>query len=271
MRIRVDHATTYQYETPADGVVQALRLTPSNHEAQRVLSWRIDIDADGLLRARRDAFGNVLHLFYAEAPVTSLTIRVAGEADVEDAAGLVKGAIEPFPTGVFLRQTPATAPDQALVRWARQTASDDPLETLHALMSSLHARMTFVPGATEVTTGAAEAFRRKRGVCQDYAQILAGAARALGIPARYVSGHLAHADGSERDASHAWVEAYVADLGWTGFDPANGVSPNETYLRVAAGLDYLDCAPIRGARRGGGAERLSVAVTAARAPRQRQQ
>jgi transglutaminase-like putative cysteine protease len=271
MRIRVDHATTYDYEAPADGVVQALRLTPSNHESQRVLTWRIDVDADGLLRARRDAFGNILHLFYAEAPVTRLTIRVAGEAEVEDASGVVRGVVEPFPVGVFLRQTPATAPDEALVRWARATAHDEPLETLHALMSGLNARMTFENGATEVTTGAAEAFKRKRGVCQDYAQIFAGAARALGIPARYVSGHLAHADGSERDASHAWVEAFVPDLGWTAFDPANGVCPNETYLRVAAGLDYLDCAPIRGARRGGGAERLSVAVTAARAPRQRQQ
>ena len=271
MRIRVDHATTYDYDAPADGVVQALRLTPSNHEGQRILTWRVDIDADGTLRARRDAFGNVLHLFYAEAPVTRLTIRVAGEADVEDTAGVVRAAIEPFPAGVFLRQTPATAPDEALARWARGRERDEPLETLHALMADLHERMSFEPGTTEVTTGAAEAFRRKRGVCQDYAQILAGAARGLGIPARYVSGHLAHADGSEQDASHAWVEALVPDLGWTGFDPANGVCPGETYLRVAAGLDYLDCAPIRGARRGGGAERLSVAVTAGKAPRQRQQ
>lgn len=271
MRIRVDHATTYSYDAPAEGVVQALRLTPSSHEGQRILSWRIDIDADGVLRARRDAFGNVLHLFYAEAPVTSLTIRVAGEAEVEDTAGVVRGAIEPFPVGVFLRQTPATAPDEAVARWARQTAKGEPLETLHALMNRLYARMTFEPGTTEVTTGAAEAFRRKRGVCQDYAQILAGAARSLGIPARYVSGHLAHADGTEQDASHAWIEAHVPDLGWTAFDPANGVCPGETYLRVAAGLDYLDCAPIRGARRGGGAERLSVSVTAGKAPRQRQQ
>src|SRR4051794_17626869 len=65
MRIRVQHATTYEYDQPAAGVIQALRVTPSEHEAQDVLSWRVDVDVDGLMRVTRDAFGNVLNLFYA--------------------------------------------------------------------------------------------------------------------------------------------------------------------------------------------------------------
>jgi transglutaminase-like putative cysteine protease len=270
MRIRVRHATTYAYAAPAAGVIQALRVTPADHEGQTVLSWRVDVDVDGLLRASRDAFGNVLHLFYADGPVTRLTVRVAGEAEVRETAGVVAGAAEPLAPAVFLRPTPLTQPDAALSAWARQAAGADPLNRLHWLMAELHRRLRFDTGATGVETTAAQAFGAGHGVCQDYAHIFIAAARALGVPARYVSGHLCRPDGDEQQAAHAWAEAYVPDLGWTGFDPANGVCPGPSYLRVATGLDYLDAAPVRGARRGGGEERLSVAVTARDAMRQRQ-
>lgn len=270
MRIRVRHATTYAYDKPAFGVIQALRVTPCEHEGQQVLHWRVDVDVDGLLRAQRDAFGNVLHLFYAEAPVTQLTVRVTGEAEVRETAGVIRGAPEPFAPPVFLRQTPLTEPDAALADWAREIRADDPLGRLHRLMAELHARLRFDTQATGVETTAAQAFRDGHGVCQDYAHIFIAAARSLGVPARYVSGHLCRNEAGEQEAAHAWAEAYIPDLGWTGFDPANGVCPGPSYLRVAAGLDYLDAAPLRGARRGGGQERLSVAVTARDAMRQRQ-
>jgi transglutaminase-like putative cysteine protease len=270
MRIRVSHATTYAYEEPALGVIQALRVTPSAHDGQDVADWRVDVDVDGLLRCSRDAFGNVLHLFYAERPVTQLTVRVTGEAEVRDTTGVIRGAPEPFPAEVFLRATPLTTPDPALAAWAAGIPGGDPLSRLHAMMADLHARLRFDVAATGVETCAAEAFRAGHGVCQDYAQIFIAAARSQGIPARYVSGHLCRPDPGEQQAAHAWAEAYVPDLGWTGFDPANGVCPGHSYLRVAVGLDYLDAAPVRGARRGGGQEQLSVTVAARDAARQRQ-
>jgi transglutaminase-like putative cysteine protease len=96
-------------------------------------------------------------------------------------------------------------------------------------------------------------------VCQDLAHIFIASARAMGLPARYVSGHLARSDGQiDQEAAHAWCEAYVEDLGWVGFDPANGVCPTEAYVRVAIGLDYLGAAPVRGSRYGGDGERLDV-------------
>ena len=103
MRIRVRHATTYTYDQPASGVIQALRVSPAEHEGQEVLSWRIDVDVDGLLRPMRDAFGNVLHLFYAEGPVSQLTVRVAGEA--AERGGVVavlvreEDGVDPVPAG----------------------------------------------------------------------------------------------------------------------------------------------------------------------------
>jgi transglutaminase-like putative cysteine protease len=271
MRIRVHHATTYSYEFAAEGVVQALRVAPSVHEGQRIIHWRVDVDVNGLLRERRDAFGNCLHLFSADQPVTTLNVRVTGEAEVRDTAGVVRGALEPFPPDIYLRSTELTAADSALGAWAAETPDGDPLSRLHALMARLHARMSFDPAATTVATAAAEAFTHQRGVCQDYAHIFIAAARTLGVPARYVSGHLARRESEAQDAAHAWAEAYVPDLGWVAFDAANGVCAGESYLRVAAGLDYLDASPMRGARRGGGEERLSVTVHARDAGLQRQE
>ena len=271
MRIRVRHATTYEYDQPATGVIQALRVTPSEHEGQDVLNWRVDVDVDGLLRVTRDGFGNVLHLFYAEGAVTRLTVRVTGEAEVHETAGVVRGAREPLPLDVFLRPTPLTRPTPELRAWAAGVEGSDLLGRLHRVMEALHARMRFDADATGVGTTAAEAFGQGHGVCQDYAHIFIAAARTLGVPARYVSGHLSRSDGGEQQAAHAWAEAYVPELGWTAFDATNGVCADQSYLRVAVGLDYLDAAPLRGARRGGGEERLSVAVWARETMRQRQE
>jgi len=270
MRIRIRHATSYTYDTPAYGVIQALRVSTSDHEGQLVLNWRVDVDVDGFLREGRDAFGNTLHIFYAEGAVNRLTVRVTGEVEVRETAGVVRGAPEPFPPGVFLRRTPLTDADAALADWAASLPTGDPLTRLHHLMEALGGRMTFHPGATQVDTSAAEAFAQGHGVCQDYAHIFIAAARRMGLPARYVSGHLCRPDGGEQDAAHAWAEAYIPELGWTGFDPVNAVCPDQTYLRVATGLDYLDAAPLRGARRGGGEEHLTVAVLARQSVRQRQ-
>ena len=84
---------------------------------------------------------------------------------------------------------------------------------------------------------------------------------ALAIPARYIGGHFHRADGVvNQDAGHAWAEAYVPDLGWVAFDPANKMCATDAHIRVAVGLDYLGAAPVRGSRQGGGAEVMEVAV-----------
>ena len=270
MRIRVHHATTYDYQFPAEDIVQALRVQPCGHDGQRVMHWRVDVDVNGVLREHHDAFGNCLHIFSADQPASSLTVRVTGEADVVDTGGVVTGAAEPFPPGIFLRTTELTAADTTIRAWAADAPGDGPLARLHGLMGSLHHKMSFDTRATNVATAAAEAFTHSAGVCQDYAHIFIAAARSLGIPARYVSGHLARPESETQEAAHAWAEAFVPDLGWVAFDAANGVCAGETYLRVAVGLGYLDAAPMRGARRGGGEERLTVVVQAREASLQRQ-
>lgn len=264
MRIRISHATSYRYETPPKSVTQVLRLTPRNHDGQYVVNWRVEVSQDCQLHQREGAFGNISHFFNAEGPFDELSVTVAGEVDTQDTHGIVNGAIERFPPALYLRETALTMPDPAIIDFAEATrteAGTDTLTLLHALMMRLNAEMTFDTEPTQVETTAAEAFAGKRGVCQDGTHIFIAAARHLGIPARYISGHFYREDDtSAQDAGHAWAEAYVDKLGWVGFDPTNAISPTEAHVRVAVGLDYLGAAPVRGTRYGGSGETLKVTI-----------
>jgi transglutaminase-like putative cysteine protease len=274
MRLRIVHDTVYRYENPAMSVIQTLRLTPRNYDGQYVQSWHIDVSADCRLAAHEDAFGNLAHTFTIDGPLDELTVHVAGEVDTIDMSGVVSGAIERFPSTLFLRETPLTRLDPAIADLAMQTkaaSGQDTLALLHALMARLNRAMTFDTDPTHAATTASEAFALKRGVCQDLTHIFIAAARSLGVPARYVSGYFHRADGvSEQDAGHAWAEAYVPDLGWVAFDPTNKISATDAHLRVAIGLDYLSAAPVRGARSGGAGEALQVRVHVDQAMRQGQ-
>lgn len=274
MRIHVSHETIYRYDQPVRGVIQTLRLTPRNHDGQYVVNWRIDVSANCQLDQHEDAFGNITHVFTAEGPFEELRVLVEGEAETQDTNGVVRGTIERFPPSLYLRETSLTRLDPAIADFARKTrqaAGGDTLKTLHALVERLHRELTFDTNPTSATTTAVEAFALKRGVCQDLSHIFIAAARSLGIAARYIGGHFRRADGvTEQEAGHAWAEAFVPDLGWVAFDPANGISATDQHLRVAVGLDYLGAAPVRGAREGGGSEALDVAIWVDQSRRQSQ-
>ena len=272
MRIRVAHHTRYDYDSPAQ-VLQVLRVSPRGYDGQHVAHWRLDADADVCVRRTEDAFGNVVHILSAEGPVSSLTLSAGGEVTTRDCSGLVEGAPEPLPPAVFLRETALTRPDAALKDLAAGAATRaEPLDRLHALMAAVSGAIVFETGRTDSGTSAAEALELRRGVCQDLAHVFIAGARLMGAPARYVSGHLMRPETVAQEAGHAWAEALVPGLGWVGFDPVNGVCPTEAYVRVAVGLDYLDAAPVRGTRNGGGAERLSVRLAVAPVlPTRRQQ
>ena len=272
MRIRVSHETVYRYDRPAKSAIELIRLTPRNYDGQYVARWRIEASADCRLDPFEDAFGNLAHSFNVDGPISELGVRVAGEVETQDTNGVVRGTLERFPPTLYLRATPLTAPDAAIIALAEDTARGrEPLPVLHALQTRLYEELTFDPDPTHPATAAAEAFGLKRGVCQDYAQIFITAARHLGTPARYISGYFLRADGTtEQEAGHAWAEAFVPDLGWVAFDPANGISATDAHVRVAIGLDSAGAAPMRGARFGGSGESLAVAVHVDQAGRQSQ-
>lgn len=263
MLIRIRHETIYRYKEPAKAVLQRLLLTPRNFLGQHIANWRIDVDRDCRLIRGEDAFGNIFHSFSVEGAFDSLATLVEGEVETFDTQGVVQGAIERFPPELYLRETPLTAPSENLRAFAREITArrTDTLSKLHELLAAIYAVMTFDADITHAATTAAEAFEHKGGVCQDFAQLFIACARAIDIPARYVSGYFRRTDGEDdQTAGHAWAEAFVEDLGWVGFDPTHGVSPDEAYVRVAVALDYLGAAPIRGARTGGGGEAMEVKV-----------
>ena len=272
MRIRVSYTTAYSYASSARWILQRLRLTPRPHDFQQVLSWRVEADSDVRLTTSEDAFGNIVHTLSTDRPVQALTLAVAGEVRTTEASGLVTGGLERLPISAYLRDTALTSADEAMKAFATriaEEAGDEPLARLHRLMNVIHDEFAFDTGATVVTADASHAFAIRSGVCQDLSHIFVATARRMGIPARYVSGHLARGDGQiDQEAGHAWAEGYVPALGWVGFDPANGVCPTESYIRVAIGLDYLDAAPVRGARTGGGEETMIVKLRVAEARQQ---
>ena len=262
MRVRIEHETHYEYDSPIRALIQILRMTPRGHEGQHVRRWRIEPSIDGQLRRSEDALGNIVHHFSADSGAEALTLRVSGEIETFDTNGVVKGAVVRAPDVYFLRETPLTEPDEALQAFATEVArydADDILGTLHRLMNAINAEVRFDTEPTHVATTAHEAFAMRSGVCQDLTHIFIGCARYLGIPARYVSGYFVRIDGVvHQDAGHAWAEAQVPGLGWIGFDPANGICTTDAHVRIAIGLDYLGAAPIRGSRWGGGGESMAV-------------
>ncbi|KMO35913.1 transglutaminase [Methylobacterium variabile] len=274
MRIRVVHETVYQYDSPARGLIQMLRLTPRDHEGQHVRAWRIEPTVDGRLSRREDGFGNIVHVFSADGPEEALTIRVTGEIETAETHGVMRGTAEWLPDPFYLRESRFAVADEAIRTFADEAAgSADRLDQLHRLLAGVHQAVDYAPGPTGASTTAAEAFSLRKGVGQDLAHVFIAAARHLEIPVRYVSGYFWRPDMPEQEAGHAWVEARVPDLGWVGFDPAHGIAVTEAHLRVAVGLDYLDAAPVRGSRTGGGTETMTVRVRVddARAQAQAQQ
>jgi transglutaminase-like putative cysteine protease len=263
MRLRISHSTTYRYDPAATGVIQILRMTPGSHDGQYVANWQIDVSADTRLDMHEDAFGNVTHVL-THGAIEEVSITVGGLLETHDTGGVLRGTDERFPPGLFLRQTALTAVNPAMasfVRELRAESENDALGFLHALMTQVNEHMTFDEDPTNSGTSAAEAFGLKRGVCQDYAHIFIACARAGGVPARFVSGHFLRSDGMvNQPAGHAWAEAFVPNLGWVGFDPANCICTTDAHARVAIGLDYLGAAPVRGTRYGGGTETLTVEV-----------
>jgi len=120
--------------------------------------------------------------------------------------------------------------------------------------------VAYQPGVTDVTHAADEALALGVGVCQDQTHVLLACCRAAGIPARYVSGYL-HTGEQGETASHAWADVWLdEEQAWVSLDVTHAEHAGARHCRLAVGRDYLDAAPVRGVRRGGGRESMTVAV-----------
>ncbi|WP_134680261.1 transglutaminase family protein [Paracoccus ravus] len=261
MKLKILHETSYSYDTPVEALVQSLRLTPSAFEGQRVGEWVISVSGGQRGAAFRDGAGDWIEAWTVRGPVDVVTVSIAGVIETRDTAGVLRGHRESVNPLVYLRDTPATASDEALQTLADSVEGEDALDLAHRLAAAVNEAIEFVEGATEASTSAAEALELGQGVCQDHAHALIACARARGLPARYVSGYLhSTEDGKPHDAAHAWAEIHVGSLGWVGFDAANACCPDERYVRLGSGLDAQDAAPVRGMAFGISVESLDVRV-----------
>ncbi|WP_419180111.1 transglutaminase family protein [Erythrobacter oryzae] len=273
MKLQVRHTTHYAFSEPVVHALQRLRLTPKETQGQRILEWRMTFaNAHAELQYDDQHFNHVT-LVGLTPGAREVTVTCEGVVETEDNAGVIGRHSGHLPLWSFLRQTPLTRPGARLRGLLRDVPASDtrkPLDFLHALSALIRERIAYETGRTHSATTAEEAVGHGAGVCQDHAHIFIGAARASGVPARYVSGYLLMDDRIEQEATHAWAEAHVEGLGWVGFDVSNGISPDPRYVRVATGSDYRDAAPVTGISIGASDQVLTVGVAVEAQPAQSQ-
>jgi len=261
MRLKITHRTDYGYSSPVAYALQRIRLTPPSGYCQDVPAWSITLEGAAEEVRYRDLFGNETRLLSASGDAHTISVTASGEVDTRDTNGLAGPHTGFAPLWLLQAPTDLTAPGDAVKDLAGSVSGGNDLERLHRLMGVIGERVAYTVGSTTAMTTAEQALVQRQGVCQDHAHIFAAAARLMGYPACYVSGYLKLDDRADQVATHAWAEAYVDGLGWVSFDPSNGISTDERYVRVAWGRDYRDAMPISGITFGQPDERLEVNIT----------
>jgi transglutaminase-like putative cysteine protease len=282
-RLRVKHRTTYSYDKPVPRSVHRVHLRPIDDWKQTVLSYRLVVTPDVPLIEYEDVFGNWVTRFEVNQPYRELSIESESVVEIRDvdpfafadmptprpAIPLVWMPWEQKMLSPYLQ--PDELPDtqlRALYDYAMSFVKrngGDLMETLFSINLALFREFDYVSGSTNLETTPFDVYVNGEGVCQDFANLFITMARLLGVPARYVCGYLYTGNNAESrtrsDASHAWVQLYIPDIGWKGFDPTNGVLPHRDHLRVGYGRHYRDTAPTSGTLYGStGEETMAIDV-----------
>ena len=263
MHLTIRHATTYKFDAPVNYGLQQLRKTPKSTHAQSIVSWSATVEGGQMELSFDDHHNNRVDLISFGRDTTALTVTCVGEVEIGETHGIVGPHLGPSPLWLYERITARTKAGQGVRALLRDLNGEEPLDRLHRLSATIHDAVSYEVGSSNPDWTAEEALAAGRGVCQDHAHVFIAAAREMGLPARYVSGYLMLNERVDQDAMHAWAEAYLDGLGWVGFDPSNGISPDTRYVRVATGLDYADAAPVTGTTIGGQGETLSVDIQVA--------
>lgn len=287
---RVVHDTEYCYAYSVTNARHRAHLVPGNRNHQIVHSATLTINQP-LAESTQgvDFYGNTYRDFAITSPHRLLNVQACMDISVQSPVwpstsplwhgkSLARRSFDPtdikgtefsMACASFLVDSPMIPLLPEAKQWAlNHLGEGKPLhEQLLLMTQAMQDEFVFDPTATTVGTPLPEVFRSKRGVCQDFAQLMIAALRSIGIPARYVSGYiLTHpTPGKPRligaDATHAWVEAWCPGHGWLGLDPTNGKAVSDEFVTLATGRDYADVIPLRGVVVGGGEHSLEVSVT----------
>ncbi|HMJ10691.1 MAG TPA: transglutaminase family protein [Polyangiaceae bacterium] len=283
-RYKILHTTRYEYEALVLHAHHLAYLKPRSMLTQRVDAFTLHVDPVPLMAvALCDYFGNDCHELELLSAHDALTVTCSSLVDLsvperelgphekltwEAAAQRLASDRELIAFREFCFDSPLVRAHPQLARYAADTFSPERplLSALLELNRRIHEEFTYDNTVSDVSTPLAKVLQYRRGVCQDFAHLLLGCLRSLGLSGRYVSGYLETLPprGKPRlvgaDASHAWVSAYVPDYGWLDLDPTNGIVPGERHITLAYGRDFSDVSPLRGVVLGGGSHRLSVSV-----------
>lgn len=288
MRLQVTHETRYDYTPAVETAQHMAHLRPLDLPWQRVISHQLHVEpAPAQLTETRDVYGNTRSFFSLQTTHDVLSVVAESVVDTQPPP-LPRGSLpweatrERYryqagarydPAAEFVFPSPYAPRHDEFAAYARPSfAAGLPLlVAARDLMDRIHTDFDYDTKSTQVNTPALEALRQRKGVCQDFAHVMVACLRAIGLPARYVSGYLLTEPppGQPRlvgsDASHAWVSIYVHDeLGrgtWSDLDPTNNRAPGEDYVTLAWGRDYSDVSPMRGVIHGGANHSLHVGVT----------
>jgi transglutaminase-like putative cysteine protease len=248
MLLSIHHTTEYQFDQPVRYALQRLKLRPKDGAGQTVHDWQLLIDGGKTEAEHDDPHNNHVTLISIDEGRTAITISCKGQVETADNHGILGRHRSHVPLWAYCRPTRLTGAGrgvQKLLTGIDRTV-EDKVAMMHELSAHILSSVAYRAGETGVETNAEQAILAGAGVCQDHAHIFISACRAMGVPARYVSGYLMMDGRIEQTASHAWAEAHIDHIGWVGFDISNGISPDGRYVRVATGFDYRDAAPVSG-------------------------
>lgn len=274
-QVRVVHSTGYHYASPATQSYNEARLTPRSDRRQSVVATRIETTPATRAYRYNDYWGTEVTSFDLHAPHREFTVVATS---VVETGEMAEGDEPQFETTwkelksdaivdeftEYLQPTKYAPRDRELASVAKQLRKGkDPAETVLAIAEWVHDQLTYRPGSTGVHSTATDAWRAREGVCQDYAHVTLVMLRAIGIPARYVSGYLhtrpsAQLGETVAGESHAWIDAWTG--GWWAYDPTNSMEIGPRHVWVAVGRDYADVAPLKGIFTGGKGSTLDVKV-----------
>lgn len=265
MKFEIVHSTRYRYTAPIAETVMEVRLQPMDGNGQRCLDFRLELSHGVKARTYMDGFGNHVHYFNLVRPHSGLA--VVSRSTVETGLGPDNEPGEELVQD-FLRYRSPVKDVDGVRELARRHPIADPSSpaaieaALDELTSTISREYTYDTKVTNVYSVVDDVLALKAGVCQDFAHLFIAAARAMGVPARYVSGyiHLPKWGKSAQTASHAWAEAWVPERGWIGFDATHPIRTTPHHVRLAVGRDYTDAAPTRGIYVGSAASTMTISV-----------
>lgn len=284
MVYQVRHQTRYVYEEQIPLCHNEARVLPRQVPWQKVLSERLSLSPEpDDRRERTDYFGNRVLYYSVQRPhnesitVSEFEVEIRPDLRADPSQSMVSWmAWQERSVSGDGRPWTYASPRIPLLPQLAAYATEIFVPTAglvdgcSALMSRIHSEFTFDPDSTQVTTSVAEAFARRRGVCQDFTHVMIASLRALGLPARYVSGYIetVPAPGQPKlegaDATHAWVSVLDPDAGWIDFDPTNNLMPSAQHITLGWGRDFSDIIPVKGVVIGGGDHTLEVSVNVTR-------